>query len=259
MAKKLLTLTLAAMMIVTFAVTASARTLVIDLADHFELYVDTNEGPMLMNSGNPERDLEGGVLWLVNRNLWYDNVDFVINAGDGGITTGEDRKFIGDANLPNGKYVLELEMIAAGDAMLQVGTGREAGFAAVATAPLGRSAKFTIEFEVVQNTELTARGQVRDCKVMLVKGEDGEMLTTGAFKFWTADPNETEGAPDNQVDIGIVSAKINSVTGSVAGNNNAGAGTDEKGGGETGVADVAVASAIAVIAAGAVVFSRKRK
>jgi len=252
------------MLIVIFFVSASARTLVIDHADHFEQYVDTNEGPMLMNSGNPERDLENGVLWLVNRSLWYDNVDFVINAGDGGITTGEDRKFIGDPNLPDGHYVLELEMIAAGNAMLQVGTGREAGFAPVATAPLGNTAKFTINFEVAQNTTITARGQVRDCKIMLVKGEDGEMLSTGAFKFWTADPNETEGAPENQVDIGIVSAKIYSVpagSGSATGNTNAGAGvgTDEKGGAETGVADVAVASAIAVIAAGAVVFSRKRK
>ena len=34
---------------------------------------------------------------------------------------------------------------------------------------------------------------------------------------------------------------------------------DEKGGGETGLGDVAVASAIALVAAGAVVFSRKRK
>jgi len=34
---------------------------------------------------------------------------------------------------------------------------------------------------------------------------------------------------------------------------------DEKGGGETGLGDVAVASAIALVAAGAVVFSRKKK
>jgi len=45
-----------------------------------------------------------------------------------------------------------------------------------------------------------------------------------------------------------------------AGGGGAAAGSeDEKGGGETGLGDVAVASAIALVAAGAVVFSRKKK
>ncbi|MCL2019495.1 MAG: hypothetical protein FWG70_07005 [Oscillospiraceae bacterium] len=274
MAKKLLTFALAAMLIVTFAVTASARTLVLDLSEEFDSFADTGESPYLMQSGSPEFVVDGGALWMERRTVHYDNFDFVINAGDGGVTTGESRRLVGDPNLPDGDYILEVELQTFDNTILQIATAREADWVPIVTAAEGaQTLKVDVPFTVKSNDDSTLRreGAMANCKVMVVTSEDGDKVNTTAIKFWTAEDSAA-------VDFAVVSAKIYSVAAgggeeatpppptpstdggatTTTGGNNFAVESDKQET-DTGLGGVAVASAIALVAAGAVVFSRKKK
>ncbi|MDR2531250.1 MAG: hypothetical protein LBC82_00185 [Oscillospiraceae bacterium] len=269
MAKKLLTFALVAMLVVAFSITASAKTLVIDGSEQFAAFAD-GESPWFMQSGGPDYALDSGNLWIENRNNDYDALDFVVNSGDGG--DGEAARFFGEANLEDGDYVLEFSVTMAQGTTFELKTNRDGGWTTILESGVNATSfSGSVNFSVKDNETLRNAGAVANCKVIEVSSLEGDDLITTGFRFQTAEPFS---------DFAVTELKIYSLGGDGGGGND-GAGDggadgtgddnsggdapvlgnddDDKHGADTGVADVAVASAIALVAAGAVVFSRKRK
>ena len=162
------------------------------------------------------------------------NVDFA----DGAIwVTGRtanwnaiDFKAGDDGVLADGKYKLTVSFKSDVPMTFQISMA-DAGYAGLAVADAGTSATLSYEFEVSGGTAEVAGSR-------------------GWFRLNTGD-GETD-------DYAITAVTIVSVGGG-SGAGTTGGAEDDKQDTETGLGDVAVASAIALLAAGAVVFARKRK
>lgn len=236
MAKKISAFVLAALVAMSLVVTASAAGLTSkDYGSaEFDAFLDSGDGTeILKNAGNGEWDdgPNGGLL-KTNRVNDYDGIDVRIYNTDG--DEGEEIIFA------PGDYILEVEFKST----------KDAHFSIEGASPYGQ----IIGAEGVTSATLKAPFTVNaDGKADVVL--DGNAKTVNSLRV-------TE---RNVVDFEIVSMKIYQAGGGgttpPAGGEGGGAtsGNDTKDGPTTGIADVAVASAIALVAAGAVVFSRKKK
>jgi hypothetical protein len=266
MFKKISIIALTVVMALALVVTASARTLVVEIGEaEFEAHAFGGGSDFLMQSGGPEYDVDGG-LWVVNRNETWDAIDFVVNSGEGG--SGEDARYAGGANFADGDYVLAFDMSVLGATTIQILTNRDGGWATIMDSG---SSDFSgeIPFTVRDNAEFSARGNTIDCKVIVVKGADGSEIVTTGIRFQTDAPLQDFVVKSLRVyEAGSASAPVvttaaaadsgTTTATATAGDTNV-ASDAQKDGADTGVADVAVASAIALVAAGAVAFSRKKK
>ena len=241
MAKKILAATLATMLALALVIVPSAKgALVIDLIGALEEYADSGEADAndyLLNAGGGARAWENGGLVLYDRGNDYDSVD--LKAG----------------NFADGTYVVEVTFASTAPAKYKIGNG---------SGPYGdiksveNSTSATLEVELA----------VADGKWQTALADSGQASKQERIRFQTEDTNE----------FYIMGLKVYEAGGDavVEANDDAGAGNDgaadaasgagdtatatpEKGSPNSGIGDVAVASAIAIVAAGAVVFSRKKK
>jgi len=247
MTKRLLTLALAAMLAFSLVVTASAAE-TIDfyangmLKDFFDSDGDDDaaEG-FLKNAGRGELDWKDGMLWYVDRPHSYSGLDILF------------------AGVPDGSYTLVAE-VKSSQAMAHGFSinANATGWGTVLSAGVGAtSATLKLDLEIADGTAsvTNTRGTAN---VRFVRLQNRGSVEEG-------DDNVEEDQPD----FAIVSLKL-VAAGDDGGNGSANGGNGSANGGgtaapdgnkpvDTGIADVAVASAIALVAVGAVVFSRKRK
>ncbi|MCL2693599.1 MAG: hypothetical protein FWE60_00660 [Oscillospiraceae bacterium] len=232
MAKKILILALAIVMATSFAVTASARgALVKDLADNLVQFAEignADEEDWLQNSGGENAAFEDG-LWREKRIQDYDAVD------------------IKAMNLSDGDYIVVVDVFAFTPTMFTIQTGGSPYGPIIASADGVTSHTFEYAVSVddgkwqvtLDNGTETSQERIR-----IQTGQDAPIddFCIKSIRIYEAGGGGGGAAPAD---------------GGGAGATDGGADKDKQP--DSGVGDVAVASAIALVAAGAVIFSRKKK
>ena len=237
MAKKVLTTIVACALVFSlFAIGASARTLVYDGADDLKNFTgsttkvynhqgdlsdETGSGRLLL-AGGPDTWAEDGKLGIQNRVNGYDSIDVSV------------------ADLPLGDYELVVSF-ASNDFTEFFIADADADWATL-TEELGTEATLNVKFSIVTTNDAGGRNAV---------------ASSGAIQNRYR-LNAAAGQTYYVTGVKIYSLGGGAVTAPAA-VGNTDAATDPSKLADTGVADVAVASAIALLAAGAVVFARKRK
>jgi hypothetical protein len=218
--RKTLAIIMACALFATLSVAASAR-LVIDLGAEFAAMME-DEGTYLQKAGGPDFTFADGKITVSGRTADWNAVDFIFNNLEAGVDYTLIVNFACD--VPSRFLIAQADnpwgWLEHTDADATTGT-------------------VSLDFKLDSSLLFDGQNRVRLFQADAATDDysiTGITLLGGA----AADGGATQNA------------------GGATGGTTGGA-DDEKHGADTGIADVAVASAIAIVAAGAVIFSRKKK